>query len=359
MLNAENIEVGLAYDDVLIVPLRSNIKSRRDVSLATKITNKLPLQIPIVAAPMDSVCESRMAIALGQMGGLGIIHRFQPAEEQAEEIRLVKQADGDLLAGFAMGTNNSVEDDMEERCKLCVDAGADILVLDIAHGHSANAINAIKQLRDNFGSDIYIVAGNIATAQGAVDLAEAGADCLRIGVGPGGVCTTREVTGVGVPQLTAISKIVEAKPGIPLMADGGIRSSGDIAKALAAGADTVMIGSLLAGTDESPGEVEHQTGRGLIKRLRGMASKEAAEKRAVRHGEELDDEYFEHRSPEGVEGVVMYRGEVSKVIGQLLGGLKSSFSYVGAKDLEEFRKNVKFIRVTPAGLLEGKPHATY
>lgn len=358
MLNEENIEVGLAYDDVLIVPLRSSIKSRKDVSLATKITNTLPLQIPIVAAPMDSVCESQMAIALGKMGGLGIIHRFQPAEEQAEEIRKLKQVDENLLAGFAVGTNNSVEDDLNERSKLCVDAGANILVLDIAHGHSDNAISAIKELRDSFGSEIYIVAGNIATAQGALDLAEAGADCLRIGVGPGGVCTTREVTGVGVPQLTAISEIVKANPGIPLMADGGIRTSGDIAKALAAGADTVMIGSLLAGTDESPGEVEHQIGKGLIKRLRGMASKEAAEKRAERHGEELDDEYFEHRSPEGVEGVVLYRGEVSKVIGQLLGGLKSSLSYVGAKNLAEFRENAKFVRVTSAALLEGKPHAT-
>lgn len=358
-LDPENIQLGLTYDDVLIVPKLSNIKSRGDVSLKTKLTNSLSLEIPIVAAPMDSVCESKMAIALAELGGLGIVHRFQPAQEQADEIRKIKNAGENFLAGFAVGINNSVEDDMEERAKLCVDAGADILVLDIAHGHSLHALSAIKQIKDGFGSDISIVAGNIATAQAAIDLAEAGADCLRVGVGPGGVCTTREVTGVGVPQLTAIYEIVKAQPGIPIMADGGIRTSGDIAKALAAGADTLMIGSLLAGTDESPGEVEHQSGRGLIKQLRGMASKEAAEKRAQRHGGKLDDEYFEHRSPEGVEGAVPYRGKMAKVIGQLLGGVKSSLSYVGASDLEEFRENVSFMRVTSAGLTEGKPHATF
>ena len=244
---------------------------------------------------------------------------------------------------------------MMERAKSCVAAGADVLVLDIAHGHAEHAIEGVKRLKDAFaGTDL--VAGNVATAGGAADLAAAGADAIKVGVGPGGVCTTRLVAGVGVPQLTALDDAARGAGDVPIIADGGIRTSGDIAKALAAGADTVMIGSLFAGTKESPGEVEHSA-KGLVKRIRGMASREAVESRAERHGDELDDEYFEHRAPEGVEGLVPYQGEVAKVLHQLLGGVKSAMSYLDATDLEEFRRNAAFVQVTSAGLTENHPHA--
>jgi IMP dehydrogenase len=237
-----------------------------------------------------------------------------------------------------------------------VAAGVDVLVMDIAHGHADHAIDGVKRLKDLF-PDTDLMAGNVATPEGAMDLAEAGADAVKVGVGPGGVCTTRLVAGVGVPQLTAVDDVARAGIGVPIIADGGIRTSGDIAKALAVGADTVMIGSLLAGTKESPGEVE-QTSRGLVKRYRGMASREAVEKRAARHGEELDEEYFEQRAAEGVEGTVPYRGSVAKVIGSLMAGVRSSMSYLDATDLASFRANAAFIQVTANGLRENHPHAT-
>jgi len=233
-------------------------------------------------------------------------------------------------------------------------AGVDVLVVGIAHGHSARAVDGGRRLKDRFG-DVDVLAGNIATADGAADLVEAGADAVKVGVGPGGVCTTRTVAGVGVPQLTAIADV--AGTGVPVIADGGIRGSGDIAKALAAGASTVMVGSMLAGTKESPGEVE-QGPKGLQKRIRGMASFEAIEARAERHGEEIDDEYFEQRAPEGVEGTVPYRGEAGKLIGELMAGLRSAMSYTNARSLAEFTERTEFVAVTPLGLAENTPHAT-
>ncbi len=347
----DDLRTGLTYDDVLLVPRRSRVRSRGQVSLATPLSRNITLGLPIVAANMDTVCESEMAIALARLGGIGIIHRFLPTYAHALEVEKVKAAGEDLLVGVAVGTDH----DMMERAKSCVAAGADVLVLDIAHGHAEHAIEGVKRLKDAF-ADIDLVAGNVATATGAADLAAAGADAIKVGVGPGGVCTTRLVAGVGVPQLTALDDAAAGAGDVPIIADGGIRTSGDIAKALAAGADTVMIGSLFAGTKESPGEVEHSA-RGLVKRIRGMASREAAEGRAERHGAELDDEYFEHRAPEGVEGLVPYRGEVSKVLHQLLGGVKSAMSYLDATDLGEFRANAAFVRVTSAGLIENHPHA--
>ncbi len=347
----DDLRFGLTYDDVLLIPRRSRVRSRHQVSLNTRLSGNIQLDLPIVAANMDTVCGAEMAIALARLGGIGIIHRFLPSYAHATEVEKVKLTGADLLVGVAVGTDH----DMMERAKSCVAAGADVLVLDIAHGHAEHALEGVKRLKDAF-SDIDLVAGNVATAAGAADLAAAGADAIKVGVGPGGVCTTRLVAGVGMPQLTAIDEAVAGADGVPVIADGGIRNSGDIAKALAAGADTVMIGSLFAGTKESPGELEHSS-KGLVKRIRGMASREAVESRAERHGEELDDEYFEHRAPEGVEGLVPYQGEVSKVLHQLLGGVKSAMSYLDATDLAEFRQNAAFVRVTPAGLTENHPHA--
>ena len=347
----DDLRTGLTYDDVLLVPRRSRVRSRGQVSLATRLSRNITLDLPIVAANMDTVCESEMAITLARLGGIGIIHRFLPTYAHALEVERVKLAGDDLHVGVAVGTDH----DMMERAKSCVAAGADVLVLDIAHGHADHAVEGVKRLKDAF-AEVDLVAGNVATVEGAADLAAAGADAIKVGVGPGGVCTTRLVAGVGVPQLTAIDDAVAGAGGVPVIADGGIRTSGDIAKALAAGADTVMIGSLLAGTKESPGEVEHSA-KGLVKRIRGMASREAVEGRAERHGAELDDEYFEHRAPEGIEGLVPYQGEVAKVLNQLLGGVKSAMSYLDATDLAEFRRNADFVRVTSAGLIENHPHA--
>jgi IMP dehydrogenase len=346
------LRTGLTYDDVLLVPRRSTVRSRQDVDLSTRASSNLPLRMPVIAANMDTVCESEMAIALARIGGLGIIHRFLPVLQHAHEVERVKAAGADFPVGAAVGTDH----DMADRAKATAKAGADVLVLDIAHGHSDHAIDAIARLKSDF-PEVDVIAGNVATAEGAADLVAAGADAVKVGVGPGGVCTTRLVAGVGVPQLTAVDDVVGADLGVPVIADGGVRSSGDIAKALAAGADTVMIGSMFAGTKESPGDLE-QSSHGLVKRVRGMASREAVEQRAERHGAELDDEYFEHRAPEGVEGTVPYKGEVTKMVHQLIAGVKSSMSYADATDLVTFRANARWIRVTDAGLRENHPHAT-
>ena len=345
-----HIRTGLTFDDVLIVPRRSSIRSRQDVSVRTRLSRRIELDLPVVAANMDTVCEHEMAIAMARLGGVGIVHRFMPIEAQADQIYRAKEAGAGLVVGAAVGTDR----DMLDRAKALVAAGADPLVLDIAHGHSDHAIDGVRALKDRF-ADIDVVAGNIATLDGADDLVGAGADAVKVGVGPGGVCTTRTVAGVGVPQLTAIADV--ALVGVPVIADGGIRSSGDIAKALAAGASTVMVGSMLAGTKESPGEVE-QGPQGLQKRIRGMASFEAVKARADRSGEDLDDEYLEHRAAEGVEGTVPYKGEVSKLVWELMAGLRSAMSYTNARTLPEFTDLAEFVAVTPQGTIESLPHAT-
>ena len=347
----ERLETGLTFDDVLLVPRRSSIRSRQDVSLTTRLTRNININLPIIAANMDTVCEEEMALTIAKLGGVGIIHRFMPVEAQATMVENVKIEDSSFIVGAAVGTDH----DAIIRSKALIAAGVDLLVLDIAHGHAEHSINALKELKDQF-PETDVVVGNIATQAGAEDLCEAGADAIKVGVGPGGVCTTRLVAGVGVPQLTAIFSAGDVP--VPVIADGGIKSSGDIAKAIAAGADSVMIGSMFAGTKESPGDVESSP-RGLVKRVRGMASFEAIEARAHRFGELVDDEYFEQRAPEGIEGVVPYKGEVSKMIAQLVAGLKSGMSYSNARTIPEFWEKAEFIRVTPTGLRENQPHATF
>ena len=347
-MKLDDVRTGLAFDDVLLVPRRSSVRSRRDVVLATQLSRNVTLEVPIVAANMDTVCEWEMALALGRLGGIGIIHRFLPIEQQALQIAKVKGEN--VRVGAAVGTDH----DTQERSRAMIDAGADVLVLDIAHGHSEHSIDAIKRMKHLFPSTD-LIAGNVATRQGALDLVAAGADAVKVGVGPGGVCTTRLVAGVGVPQLTAINDCAEL--GVPIIGDGGIRNSGDIAKALAAGAQSVMIGSMFAGTKESPGEIESSP-HGLVKRVRGMASFEAIRERALRDGTDLDEEYFEQRAPEGVEGTVPYKGSVSPLVHKLLAGLRSSMSYLDARTIAEFQGNAQFVRLTHAGIIESQPHAT-
>ncbi len=470
---------GLTFDDVLLVPKRSSIRSRGDVSTATLLTRRLRMEIPIISANMDTVTEGRMAVAMARAGGIGIIHRFMSAERQAEEVRKAKRAESHIvesprtipcgatckearrmMARYGIGglmvvdadgrptgilTNRDLEftdDDVDvceamtpasrlvtapagttleearrilhqhrleklplldaegrlaglittkdimrslehphatkdekgrlrvgaavgvqpgflQRAALLLDAGADVLVVDIAHGHSDNAINAVQELRREFGP-IEIIAGNVASAAGTRDLIEAGADAVKVGVGPGSICITRIVTGFGVPQLTAVAECAEAaRPhGVPIIADGGIRTSGDIAKALAAGAQSVMVGSLLAGTDESPGVVILRNNR-RTKVSRGMASLGATIDRPDRKSEsegDGDDPSWSRVVAEGVEAAVPYRGSVDDLLHQLVGGLRSALSYGGATSIEELQQNAEFIQITQAGVVESHPH---
>ncbi len=474
-----NIRLGLTFDDVLLLPRKSAVFSRKDVTTKARLTKNITLDIPLISANMDTVTESGMARAMARMGGIGIIHRFLSLERQIEEVRKVKRAEnviiedpftvapditlgeakmymkregisgvlvvkeikakkqlvgiltrrdllfetddrkkvsslmsttivtarpdvdlekakdllhanrieklpltnkdgtlvglitlrdiiermenptsskdkkGRLLVGAAVG----VKDDTIARTDELLKAGADVIVIDVAHGHNTRTIEMTKRLRKTFGSKLELIAGNIATGEAARDLVKAGADALKVGIGPGAACTTRIVTGVGVPQLTAIMDVArEAKKlNIPFIADGGIKNSGDLSKALAAGADVAMIGNLLAGTKESPGD--YVLDRGVAyKFYRGMASYDASSEktRLDKKAGEATDGFF--RSPEGASGRVPYRGEASMVITDLLGGLRSSMSYLGATNFKEFQKNAEFIQMTDSGRTESGPH---
>jgi len=469
-------QIGWTFDDVLLVPKRSSIRSRRDASTAGWLTPGLRLQIPILSANMDTVTESRMAIVMAQQGGIGILHRFMPIERQAEMVQRVKRAEsmvvdhpveiapdasvidarvkmlelevgglvvtgpdgrllglvtsrdvllapsgkasvasvmtprerlivgrkgetpemarqklhlhrieklplvdendriaglitvqdivkledhpdatkdkrGRLMVGVAVGVR---ADDLD-RAAACVEAGADMLVLDIAHGHSDHTLGMVKKLKARFS--VPVIAGNVAAQDGVRDLAEAGADAVKVGVGAGSICITRIVTGFGVPQLTAIAECAEVghQLNVPIIADGGIRTSGDIVKALAAGASTVMVGSMLAGTEESPGAPVVRDGR-RYKVVRGMASLSANMQRKAMDKEEVSDEEWSDVVPEGVEAVVPYRGSVKDILHQLVGGVRSGLSYAGAHSIEELWDLAEFIPITQAGMRESGSH---
>jgi len=469
------LEEGLTFDDVLLLPARSSVLPR-DVSLATRLTRNIEINMPLISAAMDTVTEARLAIALAQEGGLGIMHKNMTAAQQAEHVRQVKKHEsgvikdpitvtpdtsirdvlkitrdhsisgvpvvsgdgrlvgivtsrdlrfeqnldqsvanimtgkeqlvtvqegagreeveallhkhriekvlvvngdfelrgmitvkdiqkstdypnackdgsGQLRVGAAVGTGG----DTEERVEALVAAGVDVIVVDTAHGHSKGVIDRVAWMKGRF-PQVDVIGGNIATAQAALDLAEAGADAVKVGIGPGSICTTRIVAGVGVPQITAISNVAEALKGtdVPLIADGGVRFSGDFAKAVAAGAHTVMVGSMLAGTEESPGEVELFQGRSY-KSYRGMGSLGAMQQGS-------SDRYFqadtsaEKLVPEGIEGRVPYKGSLVAIVHQMLGGLRAAMGYVGAKDIDTMRKLPQFVRITNAGMRESHVH---
>lgn len=465
---------GLTYDDVLLVPQRSSVNSRKQVSTRTKFSRNIELAIPIASSNMDTVTESDMAIAMAELGGIGIVHRFNTIERQVAEIKKVKQhrhyqtiirnpltispdasiaqahdimqqhgingllvtdqqnilvgiitsrdirfrshdsliikdcmtprdqlivgnatisieeakelltiyrieklplvnddgtiaglitskdisvttqyplasldTQGRLLVGAAIG----VKDDTLERAAALVEAGVDVLVLDIAHGHSEIAINMIRQVKAAF-PHIDLVAGNVATAQGTFELIQAGADAIKVGVGPGSICTTRIVTGSGYPQLSAIIDCAQEadKYGVPIIADGGVRFSGDITKAIAAGASTVMLGSLLAGTDESPGMPLVKNGK-RYKVVRGMASFGANLSRNNKTNNRNNDFV-----PEGIEGLTPYKGSVVECMYQLIGGLHSGMSYCGVTTIEQLRGNGVFVKITSSGIRESHAH---
>jgi guanosine monophosphate reductase len=341
-------DIGLTFDDVLLVPKKTSIESRSHVDLTTKLTKKITLKIPIISANMDTVTESDMAIAIAKMGGIGIIHRFLTIDAQVEEVKTVKKEK--LLVGAAIG----IRGDYLERTNALVKAGADVIVIDIAHGYSSFLLKALKELTEKFPKMDFI-AGNVATSEATEELIKNGAAAVKVGIGPGALCTTRIVTGAGVPQLTAIADCVEVakKYQVPIIADGGIKQSGDIVKALAAGASTVMIGSLFAGCDESPALTFFRNNK-KYKLTRGMASLMANFDRQKKDESVKRD--LKNYTAEGVEAVVPYRGSVSDLVTQLIGGVKSGFSYCGAKNIKELWEKAEFIQITHSSLIESGPH---
>ncbi len=465
---------GLTFDDVLLLPAASDFEPR-EADTTTRLTNKIPLNIPLMTAAMDTVTEYRMAIAIAREGGIGVIHKNMSIEEQADQVERVKRSengvinnpifltreqyvydacelmakyrisgvpicDGGKLVGILtnrdirflssydikidevmtkdnlitgkVGTTleeaqqilrahkieklplvdengylkglitikdiektlkypNAAKDslgrlicaaavgatkDVLERADKLLKNGADALVLDSAHGHSQNILNAIRQIKDAF-PDAQVIAGNIATAEGAEALIKAGADAIKVGMGPGSICTTRVVAGIGVPQITAIfdAAAVARKYDIPVIGDGGIKFSGDIVKGIAAGADVIMVGSLVAGCEEAPGELEIYQGR-QFKTYRGMGSISAMQKGS-------GDRYFQSNAkkfvPEGVEGRVAYKGQLSETVYQLIGGLRQGMGYCGTRTIRELKENTRFIHITGAGLKESHPHDVY
>ncbi len=478
------VRLGLTFDDILLVPKFSPIKSRKDVSTKTDFSRRIKLNVPIVSANMDTVTESAMAVAIARQGGLGVIHRFMSVDDEVEEVTKVKRSEGVMIehpitlppdrsvreawgvlekndvggivvvdskqrvVGILTRRDITLEDDLGrrisevmtprrdmvtsrvgitmeraknllhknrieklpvldgrgrlvglitskdilkrkmfpgatkdekgrlrvaaaigvkgdylERAEMLLDADADALVVDIAHGHSSHAIDTVKRVKKEF-KDAEVVAGNVATAAGASDLIKAGADAVKVGVGSGSICVTRVVSGFGVPQFTAILDSARAAQeyGVPVIADGGVRNPGDVTKALAAGASTVMIGSLFAGTEESPGPTLLREGV-RYKLTRGMASLAATVDRRIRENtrastkeSEIIEEVIEESVPEGVEGLIPYKGGVDEVVRQLVGGLRSGMSYCGANTIRALQDKSEFIRITDAGRKESGPH---
>ncbi|MBC7465928.1 MAG: IMP dehydrogenase [Bdellovibrio sp.] len=330
---------GLTFDDVLIIPSKSEVRSRRDPSLKSRLTKTKFLETPIISANMDTVTEAKMAIAMNAMGGLGVLHRFMNIEQQVIEIRAVKDSGASIISA-SIGVNA----DFKERADAIIKAGVNLMTIDIAHGHSVSMIETLKWLKDTY-SDLEVIAGNLATPDAAVDLIEAGADAIKVGIGPGSMCTTRIITGAGVPQLTAIAMCAEAAAsyGVPVIADGGIRTSGDMVKAFCAGADTIMLGSMLSGAIETPGDIVN--GR---KQYRGMASKKAQVS--------WRGDMPAGMAPEGESTFVNVKGHVQDVILELTGGIRSGMSYINATTIEEMRSKAKFMEMSSNGIRESRAH---
>lgn len=331
---------GLTFDDVLIVPSKSAVRSRRDPNLGSRVTRHHQLTLPFLSANMDTITESAMIQAMDSVGGLGILHRFMTVEQQVQEVRKVREAGVKRIAA-SIGVNG----EGQARAAALVAEGVNILTIDIAHGHSLAMIETMKQLRDRFGESVDLIAGNVATPEGARELIEAGADAIKVGIGPGSMCTTRLITGCGVPQLTAIAWCVEVARefNVPVIADGGLKNSGDIVKALAAGAEMVMLGSLLAGTLETPGPIHYGK-----KYYRGMASRAAQT--------EWRGGLPEGMAPEGESTAVAVKGHVRDVVLELAGGLRSGMSYINANTLGEIPEKARFIEMSVAGSQESRAH---
>ena len=357
---------GLTFDDVLLIPAESHVLPN-EVDLSTQLADNIKLNIPLISAGMDTVTEGAMAIAMALQGGLGVVHKNMSIQAQASEVANVKSVvvpsnatkaavddQNRLLCAAAVG----VTSDTFERAEALLEAGADAIVIDTAHGHSAGVLRKIKEFREHFPKQT-LIAGNVATGDATRALFDAGVDVVKVGIGPGSICTTRIVAGVGVPQITAIYDAASAAREYhkPIIADGGIKYSGDVVKALAAGGNAVMLGSMLSGTTEAPGDIFEDNGK-KYKRYRGMGSVGAM---AQAHGS--SDRYFQggvneanKLVPEGIEARVEYKGDVSDVVFQIDGGLRSGMCYCGAANISELIEKAQFVQITNAGLRESHPH---
>lgn len=364
-MNGKILKEGYTFDDVLLVPAHSEVVPVQ-VNLETQLTEKIKLNIPVTSAAMDTVTEEEMARHMALNGGLGFLHKNMGIEAQAEMVKNVKatkideeykdtaavDADGRLIVGAAV----SVSDNTMERVEALVNAGVDIVTVDSAHGHSTGVIATVKKIHDTY-PDLDLVGGNVVTAQAAIELHYAGANVIKVGVGPGSICTTRVVAGVGVPQLTAVNDVYQVAKtyNLGVIADGGITLSGDIVKALAAGADCVMLGGLLAGTEETPGEILNINGN-KVKTYVGMGSLSAMQRGSSDRYFQGGEKELKKLVPEGIEATVPYKGRMGDVLHQMMGGLRSGMGYVGCATIKELNKDARFVKISNAGLRESHPH---
>lgn len=344
-----DIPLALSFDDVLLLPRKSTVISRGDVNLSSKIAKNFELKFPVMSTMMDTVTGVEMAIAVGKYGGLGILPRFDSSEKQSDKVAKVKKKEVRVAA--AVGCREG----FMERAQMLVAAGVDVLVLDVAHGHMITAIAATKVIKENF-PEIPLISGVIATYEGAYDLFKSGADAVQVGVGPGSICVTREVAGVGVPQITAVTEATEASKKFKnryVVVNAGMKTSGDVVKALAAGADAVLSGNLFAGSRETPGKVIKRNGK-LYKEYHGSTSEKEKRNHLEKNGEQRSEHYIDYI--EGVEALVPYKGPVERVLRRVETGIRSGFSYCGAHNLQELHKSARFIRITAAGKRESGAH---
>ncbi|MDA0409950.1 IMP dehydrogenase [Levilactobacillus brevis] len=356
---------GFTFDDVLLIPAESHVLPN-EVDLSTQLAPNLKLNVPFLSASMDTVTETKMATTMARNGGLGVIHKNMSADDQAKMVVAVKAIENDAsqYPNAAVDANNhllvaaavGVTSDTFDRASALLNAGADAIIIDTAHGHSAGVLRKVAEIRQQL-PDATLIAGNVATGEGTRALFEAGVDVVKVGIGPGSICTTRVVAGVGVPQLTAIydAAQVAREFGKPIIADGGMKYSGDIVKALAAGGNAVMFGSMFSGTDEAPGDIIEDGGK-KYKTYRGMGSLAS-----MSHGSA--DRYFQggvneanKLVPEGIEARVEYKGSVNDIIFQMVGGLRSGMGYTGSATIQDLIDNAQFVRISNAGLIESHPH---
>ncbi|MDB9746577.1 IMP dehydrogenase [Candidatus Pelagibacter sp.] len=344
------IKEALTFDDVTLSPKYSEVLPS-EVDTSIKLTNNLKLKIPLLSSAMDTVTESRMAIAVANAGGIGVIHRNLEIKKQIEEIRKVKKKK--LLVGAAVGAGPKEL----LRAKEILKEGVNLIVVDTAHGHTKKVSEIVKYIKKIKDKKIALCAGNVATPEAAKFLLKLGVDIIKVGIGPGSICTTRLVAGIGVPQLSAILSVRDGikNKKVKIIADGGIKYSGDLAKAFAAGADAVMIGSLLAGTDEAPGKIIKKNGK-LFKSFRGMGSVGAMNKGSADRYFQLKQKDMSKYVAEGVEGYVKYKGDVGNILYKLIGGLRSSMGYLGSKQIKYLRNKPQFVKITKAGFYESMVH---